>query len=127
MKIGNRIALFIIATGMTCSMPAQTPQPAAAKQKISVAGEKSPAIDLSKVPLQEGIHEIYRDAQSGLRVFRIVNGGKEIDYFAVDTKGEVLTPNGCGPVLCFRNRYGAGCFQKSDIVQLMTLNRLPPA
>ena len=115
MKIRNLAALLIVATGMTCSMPAQTPQPAAAKQKISVAGEKSPAIDLSKVPLQEGIHEIYRDAQSGLRVFRIVKDGKEIDYFAVDTKGEVLTQGalrpGCRPVcwisyghtVCFAN------------------------
>ncbi len=85
------------------------PQPAAAKQKTSsAAAEKSPAIDLSKVPLQEGIHEVYRDAKSGLRVFRVVNSGKEIAYFAVDKKGEVLGPNnptGCGDfIICFPGR-----------------------
>ena len=113
MKIGNLIALFIVAAGLTCSMPAQTAQAAATSQKTPAA-EKGPAIDLSKVPLQEGIHEVYRDAKSGLRIFRIVNGGKEIDYFAVDKKGEVLTQSTqphCGDqTICYPG--GKVCFVK---------------
>lgn len=106
MKIGNLIALLIVAAGMTCSMPAQTAQ--AADAKTPVTSETSPAIDLSKVPLQEGIHEVYRETKSGLRIFRIVNGGKEIASFAVDKKGEVLTQNvGCGAVVC----HGSGSYR----------------
>jgi len=120
MKIGNLIALLIVAAGMTCSVPAQPPHAATAKQKTTAA-ETNPAIDLSKVPLQEGIHEAHRDAKSGLRIFRVVNDGKEIDYFAVDRKGEVLTQNilpHCGDqTICYPGgkvcllKHGPACTQ----------------
>jgi len=90
MKIGNLIALLVVAAGLTCSTPAQTPQAAAAKQKTP-APEKSPAVDLSKVRLQEGIHEIYRDKKLGLKIFSVVKDAKVAGYFSVDQGGEVQT------------------------------------
>ena len=117
MKIGNLIALLIVAAGMTCSMSPLTAQATATQKPPAAAAETRPVIDLSKVPLQEGIHEVYRGAKSGLRVFRIVNDGKEIGYFAVDQKGEVLTQNvppRCGVhAVCFGYRFPSLCLHVS--------------
>jgi len=102
MQIRNLVIalLALVTASMAYSISAQTTQ-AAAKQNPQAAPEKRQVIDMSKVPLQEGTHEIYRDMNSGLRISRVVKNSKVVSYFAEDMKGRrVQTWPRCSPIIC---------------------------
>src|SRR5436309_15510434 len=68
MKITNLIMLLtLVAASLAYSTATQSAQ--AAKEKTAKTAE---AVDISKVPLQKGTHEVYRDKESGLVFFRTI-------------------------------------------------------
>jgi len=69
MKIRNLAALLVlVAASMTYSTSAQTAQTSTEKQKTEASSEKGRTIDISKISLREGTHEVYRQRAAGIAV-----------------------------------------------------------
>jgi len=119
MKIRHFVVLLALLVASTAySTASGTASCAREKQKAEVTSEKGTTIDISKVRLREGTHEVYRDKKSGLIISTVVKDGKLVRYLAKDKNGmEPLPCTPCGGCcygsgrnqVCFI-RYSAACY-----------------
>jgi len=114
MKIRTLIMLLmLVAVSIAYSTAIQTDSPGT-KEKAGKPAETPAVVDITRIPLQKGTHEVYRDKESGVIFSRTVT--EKVSYSAIDKNGKPVAllpmPSGCGycvqtskGLLCIRSNY----------------------